>query len=34
MSVEAAPKIVLQNKLSRSRVSLQELGPLISSTRS
>jgi len=34
MSVEAAPKIVLQNKLSRSRVSLQELEPLISSTRS
>lgn len=34
MNVEAAPKIFLQNRLSRSRASLQELEPLILSTQS
>ncbi|KAJ3575673.1 hypothetical protein NP233_g952 [Leucocoprinus birnbaumii] len=29
MSIEPAPKVFLQNKLVRSRTSLQELGPLI-----
>jgi hypothetical protein len=33
MSIEPAPKIFLQNKLSRSRASSQDLGPLISSKR-
>ncbi|KAJ7095722.1 hypothetical protein B0H15DRAFT_826828 [Mycena belliarum] len=33
MSVEPAPKVFLQNKLSRSRAKLQELGPLIEGKR-
>ncbi|KAK7048535.1 hypothetical protein R3P38DRAFT_1868987 [Favolaschia claudopus] len=33
MSVEPAPKVFLQNKLSRSRGKLQELGPLMDSKR-
>ncbi|KAF7346569.1 hypothetical protein MSAN_01885000 [Mycena sanguinolenta] len=33
MSVEPAPKVFLQNKLSRSRVKLQELGPLMDGKR-
>jgi hypothetical protein len=31
MSVEPAPKVFLQNKLSRCRAKLQELGPLMDS---
>lgn len=31
MSTEAAPKVFLQNKLSRCRAKLQELGPVIDS---
>ncbi|KAJ7505127.1 hypothetical protein B0H11DRAFT_1976959 [Mycena galericulata] len=33
MSVEPAPKVFLQNKLSRSRAKLQELGPVVDSKR-
>jgi hypothetical protein len=33
MSVEPAPKVFLQNKLSRSRAKLQELGPLVDGKR-
>ncbi|KAJ7442609.1 hypothetical protein FB451DRAFT_1438254 [Mycena latifolia] len=33
MSVEPAPKVFLQNKLSRSRAKLQELGPVMESKR-
>lgn len=33
MSLEPAPKVFLQNKLSRSRAKSQELEPLISSKR-
>ncbi|KAJ7677465.1 hypothetical protein B0H17DRAFT_1079241 [Mycena rosella] len=33
MSVEPAPKVFLQNKLSRSRAKLQELGPLMEGKR-
>ncbi|KAJ7781755.1 hypothetical protein DFH07DRAFT_791366 [Mycena maculata] len=33
MSVEPAPKVFLQNKLSRSRAKLQELGPLMDGKR-
>ncbi|KAJ7021586.1 hypothetical protein C8F04DRAFT_1140261 [Mycena alexandri] len=33
MSVEPAPKVFLQNKLSRSRAKLQELGPVLDSKR-
>ncbi|KAJ7134798.1 hypothetical protein C8R44DRAFT_771495 [Mycena epipterygia] len=33
MSVEPAPKVFLQNKLSRSRAKLQELSPLMDSKR-
>ncbi|KAJ7245019.1 hypothetical protein B0H12DRAFT_1128298 [Mycena haematopus] len=34
MSVEPAPKVFLQNKLSRTRAKLQELGPLMDGKRS
>ena len=33
MSIEAAPKIVIQNKLRRSREKLSELIPLMESKR-
>jgi hypothetical protein len=33
MSVEPAPKVFLQNKLSRSRAKLQELDPLMDGKR-
>lgn len=33
MSVESAPKIVIQNKLRRSREKIKELNPLVESKR-
>lgn len=33
MSIEPGPKIFLQNKLSKGRLSLQELSPLIETKR-
>lgn len=33
MSVDPAPKVFLQNKLSVSRSKLQELGPVLDSKR-
>lgn len=33
MSIEPAPKIVLQNKLSKCRSNLQEVAPLIETKR-